>query len=65
MRALADKGGIKELHENFEKAKNTVDADFLKTRDLIQRILQQINEKENSTVDKLREIGVEKLRNHD
>lgn len=40
MRALGDKGGLKELHDNFERAKNAVDANFLKTRDLIERILQ-------------------------
>jgi hypothetical protein len=35
-----------------------VDADFLKVRDLIDRVVQQVEDKENEIYDQLEEAGI-------
>ena len=40
VRAYADKGDLKTLHENFRKISEKVDVDFLKVRDLLDRIIR-------------------------
>ena len=40
VRALAEKGDLKSLHERFKSLQDKVDADFLKVRDPLDRITQ-------------------------
>lgn len=59
---MAEKGDLKTLHENFNATAQQVEADFLKTKDLISRISQSVSEKEDQIYEKFREAGVEHLR---
>lgn len=64
VRAFADKGDLRALHEKCKSMQEKVDADFLKVRDLIDRIIQQVEEKENGIYDQMEELGITKIRRH-
>lgn len=58
VRALAEKGELKSLHEKCNQIQDKVDADFLKTRDLLDRIVKQAEEKENEVYEELEKAGI-------
>ena len=64
VRALAEKGDLKAIHDRLRASEEKVEADFLKVRDLIDRIIQQVEEKENEIYEQLEDAGIQKLRRH-
>jgi hypothetical protein len=62
VRTLAENGSLKSLHERCKAMQEKVDVDYLKVRDLIDRIIQQVEEKENEIYEQLEEAGVSKLK---
>lgn len=58
VRAMAEKGDLKTLHDKCKSIQEKVDADYLKVRDLLDRITQQVEEKENEIYEQLVELGI-------
>lgn len=48
---MAEKGDLKTLHEKCKAIADKVEADFLKVRDQIDRIVKQVEVKENEIYD--------------
>jgi hypothetical protein len=51
LKAMAEKGELKALHDRFAKLEGQVEADYLKVRDLLSRIQSTVHEKENEIYD--------------
>src|SRR5690349_12452899 len=64
VRELADKGDLARINKQCVDLENTIESDYLAVRNHIGKILLQVEEKENELVDKLEELGVEKLLKH-
>lgn len=62
IRALAEKGDLKNLHRNYDKLKSKVEVDYLTVREHIQKLLLQVEAKENDIYAKLNELGLEKIK---
>lgn len=66
VRAMAEKGELKALHDRYSQIEAQVEADYLKTRDLISRIKQSVEDKENEIYDFLEEyVGKLKKEGHE
>ena len=51
IKGLAESGNLRELHEKCRNIQDKVEADFLKVRDHLDRIIAQVEEKENEIYD--------------
>jgi uncharacterized protein YaaN involved in tellurite resistance len=51
IRAMAEKGDLKLLHEKFRILSDQVSSEYLKVRDHIDRIIYSIEERENELYD--------------
>ena len=47
VRAIAEKGELKAIHDKCKQTHDKVDAALIKTREHMLRLLQQVEEKEN------------------
>lgn len=58
IREMAEKGDLQKLHANYNRLKDRVEAEYLVVREHIQKILHQIEEKENDLYTQLQELGI-------
>jgi hypothetical protein len=59
---MAEKGTLRALHERCAKIQEKVDADHLRARDSLARILQAVEEKENAIYEQAEAMGIQKLK---
>jgi hypothetical protein len=64
VRDMAEKGDLQKLHTNYNQLKDKVEAEYLNVREHIQKILHQIEEKENDLYTQLEGMGIDKLKRH-
>jgi len=64
VQGLAETGELAKIHQQCKELEDRIEGDYLAVRNHIGKILLQIEEKENELVDKLEQLGVEKLRKH-
>ncbi len=58
---MGESGELKTLHEKCDSLSEKVESDYLRVRDLLERIISQMNEKEDEIVAGL---GLDRLRQH-
>lgn len=63
-RDFADSGELAKVYEQCVALEQSIEGDYLAVRNHIGKILAQIEEKENDLIDKLTEMGIDKLRKH-
>lgn len=59
---MAEKGTLRALHERCAKIQEKVDAEHLRARDSLARILQAVEEKENAIYEQAEAMGIQKLK---
>jgi hypothetical protein len=64
VKGMAEKGDLIKLHERCKGIEDKVDSGYLKVKDQIDRIIQQIEDKEDDLYRSAEGFGVERLKKH-
>jgi vacuolar-type H+-ATPase subunit I/STV1 len=64
IKALAANGDLKTIHENVISLTEKVETEYLKIRDLLDKMLTQLDEKENHLYEQIEELSGKKLFKH-